>query len=259
LFYLKPVGFSKPCTGVWGSRTDMSSDLNRTEGEVSAPEGGVAQGLRISIRGTKVAKPENWKGVKRILKKKEYTKFTRTPEAAAAYEARAAKDLQRYATIGDEIQVRFFGALEAVNPATGKYEAQAPGLCAEAAQPALVISPNAFPYNLTDDIEHFVLWSREHHDFSTKEVKAIVRSTLGIRKKDFLVYENPDELKSVPNVRHWQVFVKAKALGDHGIREDQPIRISKRDLSDVQAKLKKRQKIGRILIMAGLLGPLYHH
>lgn len=222
----------------------------------SAPAGGPVkqQGLRISIRGTSSSAPETWKGVKHILKKKEYTKFTRTPEVAAAYEVRAAKDLERYVTIGDEIQVRQFGALEAVDPATGKMIAQPR---AASSSPALVITPNAFPYNVSKDIVHLVLWSRDPQDLPIKEVKAIVSSTLGIKKKEFLAYENPKELKSVPNVRHWQVFVKAKALdANHQMRgEDAAIPISEEALAAVRAHIKKWHKIGHIALIAALLNP----
>jgi len=230
-----------------------SNGVNSTPGAAV-----VKQGLRISIRGTSASKPEDWKSVKKILKKKEYTKFSRTPEVAAAYEARAAKYLERYATIGDELQVRFFGALEAVD-ASGKVVATP-----AAANPiALVLSPNAFPYNLSKDIEHYVLWSREPTTLEpgnrVKQVQAVICSTLGIKKSDFLAYENPHELKSVPNIRHWQIFVKAKALGDHVCHEEEPITISNDAVHTVLAKLAKRKRIINIALFAWLLNPASGH
>jgi len=230
----------------------------KPEGGVATPEGSVAQRLRISIRGTPVSAPANWKNVKRIVKKKDFTKFTRTPETAAAYEAKAAKDLERYLTLGDQLHVEFFGALDMVDPSSGKTIA---AQVAAAGQTALVLARNNFPYNLAEDVKHFVLWSRGQ-DFSTKEVREIVSTTLGIRKKHVRAYEQAEFLTSVPNVKHWQVFVEAKALGDAyiaGFNDAQPIRISNDALATIMAKLRKRKKIGRILLVAGLVGYASHH
>lgn len=243
-------------------------------------EGEVAQGFRISIRANHLHSiPEfnphrlnggpDWKAVKRIVNKQDSitafgrdlrkkpapaqqrayfaSSFARTPEVAAAYEARAAKDLEKYLTIGDELHCRLFGDVEAVDPKSGKTIAAQ----VAASETALVLQRNNFPYILNEKVKHFVLWTRGQLDtFRTKDIRRIVSSNLGIGKKHVLAYKQPEGLNSVPNVSHWQIFVRAKAL-PKGFQEDQPILISNMALSKKVQNIKQNRTLVRALLVVG--------
>jgi len=223
--------------------TEGQSKSATTEGEVA-----YLQGFRMSIRG-KPSAAVDWKACKKIVKKKDYIKFSRTPAVAAAYEVTAAKDLQRFATIGDEVNVRLFGALELEDPKSGKTIAAQ----IAANETALVLMLNRFPYTVTNEVKHYVLWTRGQLDgFKSKDVRRIVSANLGIGKKHVLAFQQPEGFNSVPNVSHWQVFVEAKALPS-GLG-DQPRVISNTALSTKVAKIEKNKRIGRMALFIGLAG-----
>ena len=71
---------------------------------------------------------------------------------------------------------------------------------------------NNFPYNLNDNIHHFVIWSDQrkfkndkipswHYDYLTEQMQKIVGA-----KHAFWI-ENPENLKSVKTIPHVHVFV----------------------------------------------------
>jgi len=206
--------------------------------------------IRLSVPGIETSLPVMWRDVKKIVKKKDFDKFSRPAESNKAYEAKIAAELEKYLTIGDAIHVELFGALTTIDNKSGKTIAV--DQAASGAQPALVICGNLFPYHLADDVKHFVLWSRKEN-FTIKEVKNLVATTLDIKKKHISAYQQPDGESSVTNVLHWQIFIEASAL-DEGFDANTPIEISESSLAKELARLEKRKRIGRLLLIFGVAG-----
>lgn len=63
---------------------------------------------------------------------------------------------------------------------------------------ALPIHPQDFPYNLEDGIEHYNLWAT--YPLQPHEVTSHVATHLG-GSHEWMVFENPPSLMSVPSVR----------------------------------------------------------
>nr|XP_039249751.1 uncharacterized protein LOC120327510 [Styela clava] len=72
----------------------------------------------------------------------------------------------------------------------------------------VVIVENEFPYALTPDIRHFIIWSCK--DISLEEYLEQVEKEFPRNKFDIIIFENPSERKSVNGVSHAQVFVRDK-------------------------------------------------
>jgi hypothetical protein len=68
-----------------------------------------------------------------------------------------------------------------------------------------------FPYNLPDDVSHYVLWNSFYdcfHSFDDDKINSIIKETLesvvGTDRFDFAWYVNPKP--SIPELWHCQVF-----------------------------------------------------
>ena len=68
---------------------------------------------------------------------------------------------------------------------------------------------NSFPYDelLNGQAEHYVFWFQWHR-FSLSEAADLVADCLGVARYRVFVFENSAAAKSIPDVPHYQVFVK---------------------------------------------------
>lgn len=67
---------------------------------------------------------------------------------------------------------------------------------------------NTFPYHLEKNILHLVLWI---NDFKITDIKQLIKKELEKKYKkeyEFLFFENPKHLRSINDIKHFQVFVK---------------------------------------------------
>jgi hypothetical protein len=71
----------------------------------------------------------------------------------------------------------------------------------------IVFRPNDFPYNFEENIAHDLLWSNRPLDAET--ISEIIAEEMRKRKrKEFVYFENPAHLKTIPGIFHIHVFSK---------------------------------------------------
>jgi hypothetical protein len=63
--------------------------------------------------------------------------------------------------------------------------------------------PNRFPLAVQKNIDHFVLWIKDPR--ATLDIDAYLKTKF--EGKRMVVYENPEEWKSIPLIKHYQIFV----------------------------------------------------
>ncbi len=85
----------------------------------------------------------------------------------------------------------------------------------------IALAPNLAPYNLEQDIEHWVLW---HHPISTppstrlnqytdRELvyETLKRAGYSIPNEKVVTFQNPPEVRSVGGIAHSQVFIDTRS------------------------------------------------
>lgn len=73
-----------------------------------------------------------------------------------------------------------------------------------------VLVPNDFPYDLENNILHYVLWFNPSIGGSLELAKIICEEhiAMDVRFTDYFIFENPEHKKSVPEILHYQVFFR---------------------------------------------------
>jgi hypothetical protein len=71
-----------------------------------------------------------------------------------------------------------------------------------------VIVPNAFPYNLENNVEHWLCWV--HPNCTSKITKSIVKDIVSKQfpENAIIVWQNHPSIQSVLFIKHFHVFVK---------------------------------------------------
>lgn len=69
-----------------------------------------------------------------------------------------------------------------------------------------ILTENEFPYDLEHGISHMLLWF--HADRPMQEVKAIACKELREDEHDVVVCCNAPDLKTIPEISHYHVFVR---------------------------------------------------
>jgi len=84
------------------------------------------------------------------------------------------------------------------------------------------VVPNKFPYDLSENIEHWLVWFHPKHFQkvpTSNIVDQLIEEHLGAtvcydniehKEKQIVWHENPEKFKSVKNIPHIHVFVKTK-------------------------------------------------
>lgn len=70
------------------------------------------------------------------------------------------------------------------------------------------ITPNLFGYNVSPGIKHFVFWTQSYVNISMDQAKKIVSSELRVLPRNIVIFENRPDMKSLPGLPHYQVFIK---------------------------------------------------
>jgi uncharacterized protein DUF3605 len=65
------------------------------------------------------------------------------------------------------------------------------------------LSLNSFPYNIEDNISHYILWIK---DGIKLDIPEYIRLRFGTRRT--VIFTNPPEWKSIPNIIHHHIFVE---------------------------------------------------
>lgn len=124
-------------------------------------------------------------------------------------------DLRReYRSVHDFVMHSKFGFAKRFNETTQRWETTT-----ESPKEVLsVLLPNDFPYYTEDGIEHWVLWKLNGKlvDEDVEKARADLEEKLG-DVIDFIHWENPPNLKSLPDIAHIHILVRRDAnAGDGG-------------------------------------------
>jgi hypothetical protein len=85
-------------------------------------------------------------------------------------------------------------------------------------EPILRVLPNDFPYHCAPGIEHWVLWKLGKESSITKEeiefAQNIVQSEYSDIDENMIYWENPQGLKSLPEIDHVHILFRQSKSGD---------------------------------------------
>ena len=143
--------------------------------------------------------PMSWGTLERIVTGGRLELLTRSEEGLRRYNEFKEQVASSYASTVDLIMVRIFRCASKVNT-EGKVEHVPPP------DRQVVFVKNDFPYNLAPGIEHYLLWST--HDLSDEEIEAYLEAHPVAGCEARLVFVNPQELQSIPEIRHAHVLLK---------------------------------------------------
>lgn len=185
------------------------------------------------IKFTSISECTNWEDLKHILSKCELFKLSRKKEVTAQYKKFTARLHEQGIDTSIQIERHVFGFGGSFEKPTYmfkelEYDSQKYMVCFQAAfedfekykwlgnislQPLIMnISPasnlvmiteNAFPYNLSPAIHHWLMWA--NHELSDSLLKAIV-SELELHC-EYMLHVNPLKYRSVLHVFHAHLFI----------------------------------------------------
>ena len=72
------------------------------------------------------------------------------------------------------------------------------------------LQPNKFPYNLNNNIKHYVIWLHPMLDLKYITNKKLINSILKkyIPNNEYIFYMNSYNNRSIKQIPHYQVFIK---------------------------------------------------
>lgn len=72
------------------------------------------------------------------------------------------------------------------------------------------LQPNKFPYNLNNNIKHYVLWLHPMLDLKYITNKKLINSIIKkyIPNNEYIFYMNSYNNRSIKQIPHYQVFIK---------------------------------------------------
>lgn len=92
----------------------------------------------------------------------------------------------------------------------------------------IAIRFNKFPYHLENDIHHLIIWIHPNliSSYSESEILHLLISHLNtlLHPLDYIIFQNPLYLRSVPLIPHFQLFIHTNSpinhlIGNYGISE----------------------------------------
>jgi hypothetical protein len=69
----------------------------------------------------------------------------------------------------------------------------------------IVITDNAFPYNLDKECRQMLIWSKR--TMTPEEINKTIRDT---GTTEYIWFENMDEFKSIPEIVHYHIIIRTK-------------------------------------------------
>eukprot|EP00741_Cyanophora_paradoxa_P001299 tig00000478_g1255.t1 len=152
-----------------------------------------------------LSRPPCYEDVEYCIQTQQWELLKRNADQNKIYYAFAARILEGYETVGDELLERLWGfplVPSAARPGTVRADRGGkevpPGARA-------LLRNNNFPYELAEEVTHHVLWSLD--PMSPAQVRALLEGEL--RGRRWVFYENPPAKKTVPTIWHVQVFSAA--------------------------------------------------
>ena len=140
----------------------------------------------------------NWEEINKLVDEERFEDFVRSKESSSNYGKNKIIIKNTYGSIKDMILIKTLN-YDSIKKEDNK-------LYAEKKEDSYKyhLIYNDFPYSITDDVLHLVLWSDENLTIEEGE-KILNKKLKGLK---YIFYRNPEYLRSVPAVFHFQVFVK---------------------------------------------------
>lgn len=75
------------------------------------------------------------------------------------------------------------------------------------------LTSNDFPYNISNNILHILFWINNNSlikDIYSKDIYSLIKKEIFKKYKKnypFLYFENPNNLKSIPEIKHYHIFL----------------------------------------------------
>eukprot|EP01088_Endostelium_zonatum_P010379 TRINITY_DN23821_c0_g1_i1.p1 TRINITY_DN23821_c0_g1~~TRINITY_DN23821_c0_g1_i1.p1 ORF type:complete len:184 (+),score=16.33 TRINITY_DN23821_c0_g1_i1:167-718(+) len=172
----------------------------------------------------------SWADLRQVIDDKRFHELGRDPAGTEHYQQRYQEVKAEWVTVGDMILNREFGfvpderdirEIDVKDTRTGKrrfivkvdpslIEKGKEGIFQTDSGHIYTLKKNDFRYFLDEDIDHYLLWSLS--SMPDQEVNNILAKHLDPLIYDTVWFENPPELKSIPNAWHAHVFSKKKEM-----------------------------------------------
>ncbi|KAI9101962.1 hypothetical protein DFS34DRAFT_692631 [Phlyctochytrium arcticum] len=157
---------------------------------------------------TPVQEPLTWDEIRDVLDTWTLERFSRTQQVLDDYIKWRENVANSFVRPADELLIEVHGYHSAVDPATGKLCAVPPSDASNLRR--IVLRENHFPYATKPhgEISHYVLWSLE--EMSEEQVAEYLHEQKpGF---EFLYYVNPPNRKTIPDIFHFQVFMRKRKI-----------------------------------------------
>jgi hypothetical protein len=176
------------------------------------------------LRVRTVASRMSWEDVKTHIMNNHKDVFGRLEKDADEYDASLLRTREEWETVADFILHREFLLPVYVNPQTNKKYCDIQNdinQCQPQRNPHryggsmlhgskkiyFSIQRNDFPYALLPPIEHLLMWCIPER-LNTEDVQWILERDLQLSPNQYCFFENPPALRSIPQIRHFQIFTK---------------------------------------------------
>nr|QYA18610.1 HIT domain-containing protein [Clandestinovirus] len=144
--------------------------------------------------------------LKSWIQNSDVSQLGRTQKVTDDYKEFMSMVKQEWNSIDDYIMFRVFQGQFVIDEETGKRKVSFDP--SEEKSPRASLVKNDFPYNVSHDVQHYVLWSTQRLD--NEQVASTLSKLLPSKRYEVVWFENTPALKSVKNVWHAQVFSRAK-------------------------------------------------
>jgi hypothetical protein len=151
--------------------------------------------------------PTTWKQLVDIVSNQELYKLKRDANMLNEYKLFMDRIKREFVSVEVYLAHKVFDAplIKVVKEEKEIFDLDEEKKCAWKSNRKIVFRPNDFPYFIKDGIHHDILWSNETLDSDT--IKEVVSEKMKqLERKEFIYFENPVQLKTVPNLFHIHIF-----------------------------------------------------
>ncbi|CAF4556933.1 unnamed protein product, partial [Rotaria magnacalcarata] len=155
-----------------------------------------------------VSQPVEWQELIEAAANRELIPpWRRSSSVKERYIRHTTEVLSEYASVNDYVRIHMLHYASEFDETMGKQVA--------VASPSSIKDPllifNEFPYHLSTDIEHWLVWFDGQPTDPEKLVQEVVdRQFIPNERYDIIVYVNPQQFQSVNGIFHAHVFVREK-------------------------------------------------
>ncbi len=160
---------------------------------------------KTALYNIRSGKGLNYQQAKLFCKKRFFDTLLRADHVTNNYEQHTAKVLMKYNTLTDYILHTVFGYPSQLN-SCGKIVVEIP----TNAGSEIRLVENDFPYNYTDEVKQFVLWSLKK--LTIKDTEEFIRNGLASLGYEEYCWAINEVFQTIPVIWHVHVFAKVPIL-----------------------------------------------